>query len=93
MTLSLDRQAFLDILTEGKGNLGGVMQPPPEGVWGMPREVLYTLPGYAPDLNPDEGVWDQLKYIELRNVACHNQDELRQELRRRLGRLLLAVIW
>src|SRR5205807_7260414 len=50
MTLSLDRQAFLDILTEGKGNIGGVMQPPPEGVWGMPREVLYTLPGYEPDV-------------------------------------------
>jgi len=33
MALSLDRQAFLDIITEGKGNLGGVMLPPPEGVW------------------------------------------------------------
>jgi peptide/nickel transport system substrate-binding protein len=50
MTLALDRQAFLDILTEGKGNLGGVMQPPPEGIWGMPREVLSTLPGYEPDV-------------------------------------------
>lgn len=45
------------------------------------------LPGYAPDLNPDEGVWDQLKYVELRNVACHNQDELRQELRWAIARL------
>jgi peptide/nickel transport system substrate-binding protein len=50
MALSLDRQAFLDILTEGKGNLGGVMLPPPEGVWGMPPEVLHSLPGYGPDV-------------------------------------------
>src|SRR5207302_2634219 len=50
MTLSLDRQAFLDILTEGKGSVGGVMQPPPEGVWGMPPDVLHTLPGYEPDV-------------------------------------------
>jgi peptide/nickel transport system substrate-binding protein len=50
MTLSLDRQAFLDILTEGQGKVGGVMQPPPEGVWGMPPDVLHTLPGYVPDV-------------------------------------------
>jgi peptide/nickel transport system substrate-binding protein len=29
MGLSLDRKAFIDILTEGKGNVGGVLQPPP----------------------------------------------------------------
>src|SRR2546421_7938260 len=28
MALSLDRKAFVDIITEGKGNLGGVMLPP-----------------------------------------------------------------
>ena len=26
------------------------MQPPPEGVWGMPPEMLQTLPGYGPDV-------------------------------------------
>jgi transposase len=45
------------------------------------------LPGYAPDLNPDEGVWNHLKYVELRNVTCHNQDELRYELRLAIARL------
>ena len=50
MALSLDRQAFVDILSEGKGNVGGVMQPPPGGLWGMPPEVLQTLPGYDPDV-------------------------------------------
>jgi transposase len=45
------------------------------------------LPGYAPDLNPDEGVWNQLKYVELKNVTCHNQHELRHELRVAIARL------
>ena len=50
MALSLDRKAFVDILTEGKGDIGGAMLPPPEGVWGMPSGILKTLPGYDPDL-------------------------------------------
>jgi len=50
MALSLDRKAFIDIITEGKGNAGGVMLPPPEGIWGMPPEVLDTLPGYGVDV-------------------------------------------
>src|ERR1700730_13329138 len=48
--LSVDRKAFVDILTEGKGNIGGAMLPPPEGVWGMPPDMLKTLPGYDPDV-------------------------------------------
>jgi peptide/nickel transport system substrate-binding protein len=50
MALSLDRKAFIDIITEGQGEIGGAMLPPPEGVWGMPTEMLQTLPGYDPDL-------------------------------------------
>jgi len=50
MALSLDRKAFVDIITEGKGNTGGVMLPPPDGVWGMPAEVFHSLPGYGPDV-------------------------------------------
>jgi transposase len=45
------------------------------------------LPGYAPDLNPDEGVWNHLNHVELRTVACHNQTELRHELRLAIARL------
>ena len=50
MALSLDRQAFVDIITAGHGDIGGVMQPLPEGLWGMPPEMLKTLPGYDPNV-------------------------------------------
>ena len=50
MALSLDRQAFIDILTDGQGEIGGVMQPPPGGTWGMPTEMLRQLPGYGTDV-------------------------------------------
>jgi len=50
MALALDRKAFVDILSGGKADISGVMLPPPEGVWGMPPEVLKTLPGYSADV-------------------------------------------
>ena len=50
MALSLDRQAFIDILAEGQGTVGGSILPPPDGVWGIPPEVLHGLPGYGPDV-------------------------------------------
>src|SRR5712692_8421269 len=50
MALTLDRKAFIDILFEGQADIGGSMQPPPEGYWGMPPEMLRTIPGYDPDV-------------------------------------------
>ena len=50
MALSLDRKAFIDILDEGEGDIGGAMLPPPAGVWGLPPELLKGLPGYDPDV-------------------------------------------
>jgi peptide/nickel transport system substrate-binding protein len=50
MALSLDRKAFIDILSEGQGEIGGVLQPPPGGLWGMPPDLLKELPGYDPDV-------------------------------------------
>jgi transposase len=51
------------------------------------RLHLERLPGYAPDLNPDEGIWSYLKRVELRNRCCANLAELRVELRRAKERL------
>jgi len=50
---------------------------------------LEQLPGYAPDLNPDEAVWNYLKYVELRNVTCHDQhqQQLHNELLMAIARL------
>ena len=49
MSLTLDRQAFIKILDDGQGDMGGVLLPPPEGVWGMPPDMLKDLPGYGAD--------------------------------------------
>jgi transposase len=49
--------------------------------------VIEQLPGYAPELNPDEGVWKQLKFQELKNLCCRNLEQLRQELRLAIERL------
>lgn len=48
---------------------------------------LEQFPGYAPELNPDEGVWNYLKRVELKNVNCQNLDQLRNELRKAKERL------
>jgi len=50
MALTLDRKSFIDILGQGEGEIGGALLPPPEGVWGMPPEMLRTLPGYSGDV-------------------------------------------
>jgi len=50
MALTIDRQAFIDILTEGQGLRAAAMQPAPGGQWGMPPEMLAELPGYGPDV-------------------------------------------
>ena len=47
MALALDRQAFIDILQEGEGKMGGAMMPSPDGVWGLPPEILKTVIGYG----------------------------------------------
>jgi transposase len=54
---------------------------------GSQRLYLAQLPSYAPELNPDEGVWNYLKRVELRNLCCHDLTELRSELRKAVARL------
>jgi transposase len=51
------------------------------------RLHLERLPGYAPELNPDEGLWNDLKRVELKNRCCRNLEELSVELRRANERL------
>jgi peptide/nickel transport system substrate-binding protein len=80
--LSLDRKSFIAILTEGQGKIGGAMLPPPTGLWGMPPEMLQTIPGYGPDVakNREEAraIMQKLGYgpdkkleikVSTRNVA------------------------
>ena len=51
------------------------------------RLRLEPLPGYAPELNPDEGIWHYLKHVELRNVRCQDLEHPDDELRRAVKRL------
>jgi peptide/nickel transport system substrate-binding protein len=50
LALALDRKAFVDIINQGDAELGGTMQPPPDGVWGLPKEIYEAVPGYGPDV-------------------------------------------
>lgn len=54
---------------------------------GAQRIHLEILPGYAPDLNPDEGIWNYLKRVEMKNLSCPDVPTLRRELRRAKERL------
>jgi transposase len=51
-----------------------------------PRLHVYRFPGYAPELNPDEGVW-QLAKRALANGRPDSQDELFHRLRGQLARI------
>ncbi len=73
MVLTLDRKAFIDILGDGEGAIGGAMMPPPAGAWGLPAEVLHTLPGYGTDVaaNRAEGrkIMEQLGYGQGKRLS------------------------
>jgi len=82
LALTLDRKSFIDILTEGQGKIGGAMLPPPEGLWGMPDEMLRQIPGYDPDVQKNRAearaIMQKLGYgpdkklevkVSTRNVA------------------------
>ncbi len=44
------------------------------------RVHLERLPGYAPELNPQEQVWNVLKRRELKNLCCRDLAHLGREL-------------
>lgn len=65
------RAAVRDFVAQSKGK-----------VW------LEFLPGYAPDLNPwDEGGWNHLKNVQMRNLACRDLEELHEQFHSALQRL------
>src|ERR1051326_9081331 len=73
MALALDRAAFVKILFEGQADIGGSLLPPPAGVWGLPPDILKTLPGYGPDVkkNRDEAraIMQKLGYGPEKRLA------------------------
>jgi transposase len=55
---------------------------------GAARRIhLERLPAYAPELNPQEGVWNLLKRVELKNVCCLDLQPIETQLRRAKERL------
>ena len=49
LSLALDRRAFI-AANEGDGQIGGTMQPPSDGMWGLSADRLAAVPGYGPDV-------------------------------------------
>jgi len=52
-----------------------------------PEIVTEKFPGYAPELNPDEGVWNYAKYARLSNYAPYDTHELRLQITQELNSL------
>lgn len=50
IVLALDRKEFVDQITHGNSLIGGTMQPPPDGMWGLSPDLLSVVPGYGPDV-------------------------------------------
>ncbi|MFI5002839.1 MAG: ABC transporter substrate-binding protein [Reyranellales bacterium] len=50
LVLAIDRKPFVETLTQGTAVIGGTLQPQPDGVWGLPPDLLAVVPGYGPDV-------------------------------------------
>jgi len=51
------------------------------------RLAVYRLPSYAPELNPDEHVWEYLKAYELKTHQAKNEDELKHLVKRKMHKI------
>jgi peptide/nickel transport system substrate-binding protein len=84
IALALDRKAFIEIIGNGHADIGPTMQPAPEGVWGMPPEMVQTLFSYGPDVEKNRAaareIMQKLGYgpdkrlpvtVTTRNVAAY----------------------
>lgn len=69
------------------GNRPHTSKPVREFLARHPEIQVEPLPAYAPDLNPDEGIWTYTKYGRLANYAPHNTRCLRRQLTMELTRL------
>lgn len=54
-----------------------------------PRLHLEHFPSYAPELNPDEGVWSLAKY-ELANSCPEDANELMEDVMRSINRICIS---
>src|SRR5947209_3163482 len=55
---------------------------------GAARRIhIESLPFYAPDLNPVEWLWRQLKESEMRNLVCLDLEELHMQFHLAVGRV------
>ena len=79
VALTVDRRAFIDTLTQGKGDIGGTMLPPPEGIWGMPSDVAKKLPGYDPDIEKNRA--EARKLMEKNGYGPNNRLALKVSTR------------
>jgi peptide/nickel transport system substrate-binding protein len=71
MMLTMDRKAFLDIISEGKGEIGGAMQVPPAGLWGLPQDELEKLLGYGADVEKSRA--EARKLMEKHGYGPNNR--------------------
>ena len=73
LTLAIDRQAFVEALGRDAAVIGGTMQPPAAGVWGLSSDQLATVPGYGADVeaNRDEAraLMEKLGYGPHKRLA------------------------
>ncbi|HUO37357.1 MAG TPA: transposase [Mycobacterium sp.] len=51
------------------------------------RLRLFFLPGYAPELNPDEWVWKNIKHDRIGKIGVTNKDDLKTKTTHALRRL------
>ncbi|MFM9938566.1 MAG: ABC transporter substrate-binding protein [Hyphomicrobiaceae bacterium] len=70
MMLAIDRQSFIDIISQGRNFLAVNMMAPPQGSWGMPKEELAKLPGYG---DPAAQRAEAIKIMEKHGYTATNK--------------------
>ena len=49
--------------------------------------TLHFLPGYAPELNPDELVWSHMKRTGVARAPLRRGESLREKIEEQLGKI------